>query len=455
MADVNIPNVGRGSPRLLALLGLVGPVARQKRDVIFLFLLRGGGAAFAFLTQIAIARWAGADTFGVYAVAWTWIIVLGTLSQAGFGISITRFVARYEERGRFGRAWQAVSFSGLFVLALGLVTASVAATIIYLASVLGGTILNITLLLAMAAVPLFALSELGKGVLRGMGENVLAYAPGYLLRPALLFSFVGVCFWFALPVDAVLIVGAVGVSLLVVALLQWGRIFRHRARRNPAPRRRWHVGHWLAVSLPMVLVDGHYLLISYMDLLVLDLFVSSGNVAIYFAAVKIVALIWFVPFAVSGIGARVLARSFERQDDQDFENTVRRFVHWRFWPTLVLAGLVSLLGDRVLMLFGDDFEGGLSVLRILALGLVFQAAAGPIKFLMTMTSEQNATGVILLSTAVANIALNFALIPVWGLEGAAIATVMTQVLATGLMVLQARRKLGVWSFVFTPVRKSA
>ena len=108
---------------------------------------------------------------------------------------------------------------------------------------------------------------------------------------------------------------------------------------------------------------------------------------------------------------------------------------------------MSVFGDSMLMLFGTGFEAGLPVLRILALGLVFQAAAGPIKFLMTMTSEQNASAVILCSTAAVNVALNFALIPIWGLEGAAIATVATQILATGLMIFQARRKLGVWSFV--------
>ncbi len=444
-ADIQVVQSARA--RLFALLRRRDTVARQKWDVVFLFLLRGGGAAFAFLTQIAIARWAGADVFGIYAVAWTWIIVLGTLSQAGFGISITRFVARYEERGRSARAWQAVIFSGLFVLGLGLVTALVAAAVIYSKSVFGGTVLNVTLLLAMVAVPFYALSELGKGVLRGLGESVMAYAPGYLLRPALLFSFIGAAFWFSLPIDGTLIVGAVGVSLVIVALVQWARILRHRNEAGAKVPRRWHAGHWLAISLPMILVDGHFLLVSYMDLLVLDLFVAPEVVAVYFAAVKIVALIWFVPFAVSGIGARVLAKDFERQDGQDFERSVRRFAHWSFWPTLVLAVLMSVFGDRILMLFGAGFEAGLPVLRILALGLVFQAAAGPIKFLMTMTSEQNASAVILCSTAALNIALNFALIPIWGLEGAAIATVATQILATGLMVFQARRKLGVWSFV--------
>ncbi len=436
-------------------------VARQRRETVFLFLLRGAGAAFAFFTQIAIARWAGADAFGIYAVAWTWIIVLGTLAQGGFGISMTRFIARYGERGREWRVWQTIGFAAFFVSGSSLCAALVGGLIVYFRGEGPISYRDVAFLIAMAAVPLYAFSELGKGVLRGLGDNAMAYAPGYLLRPALLFVLVALGAWGiggtwgaggtadVVALDPVFILTATFVSLAVVALWQWVRIVRRKRQKLPtgAGPVRWHARHWLAVSLPMVMVDGHYLLVSYMDLLVLDLFVPAEDVARYFAAVKIIALVWFVPFAVSGIGARVLAKSFERRKGAEFEEAVRRFAHWSFWPTLGFAVLLSLFGEWALLAFGPGFDEGIWVLRLLALGLVVQAACGPVKFLMTMTSEQNASAVILIATAIANIGLNFTLIPLWGLEGAALATVVTQALACGLMVVQAKRKLGVWSFV--------
>lgn len=431
-------------------------IAVQRRETILLFLLRGGGAGFAFLTQIAIARWAGADAFGIYAIAWTWIIVLGTLVQGGFGISMTRFVARYDERQRYGRIWKAIGFAAFFVAGASVAAGLTGAFVVGWQSDAVWGVRDVALLIAMASVPLYAFSEMGKGVLRGLGDNAMAYAPGYLLRPALLFVLVAIGAFASVALDAVFILSATFVSLALVALLQWGRIVRRKAlsRKVAAGREmsRWHAGHWLAVSLPMVMVDGHYLLVSYMDLLVLDLFVSAEEVARYFAAVKIIALVWFVPFAVSGIGARVLAQTFERGRDAEFKDAVRRFAHWSFWPTLGFALLLSVFGEWALKAFGADFDEGIWVLRLLAFGLVFQAACGPVKFLMTMTSEQNASAAILIGTALANVALNFSLIPLWGLEGAAIATVVTQMLASGLMVVQAKRKLGVWSFVGFPAR---
>src|SRR6202034_2579549 len=43
---------------------------------------------------------------------------------------------------------------------------------------------------------------------------------------------------------------------------------------------------WLAISLPILMVEGFYLLLSYTDVLVLQQFRSSHEVGIYFAVVK-------------------------------------------------------------------------------------------------------------------------------------------------------------------------
>jgi len=420
----------------------------DKRDTILLFLVRGGGAVFAFLTQIAIARWAGAGTFGIYAIAWTWIMVLGTLSQAGFGVAMTRFVSRYMERERPERAWQVIVFSAQFVTKVGIVTSFIAiGTVFFLSEENIAAATTSSMLLAMTLVPLYGLSELGQGVLRGLGDNMRAFVPGFLLRPVVLFALVSLAFISGLDIDATLVVASLGISLLFVVALQWHWIWHRGRGLEGKNHRRWHAGHWISVAVPMVMTDAYLLLVSYMDLLVLDLYVSPEKVAVYFAAVKIIALVWFFPFAVSGVSARLLAQVFERGDMSKLKNLVFKFIHWSFWPTFILSILLMISGDRILVLFGDGFADGLFVLQILACGLIFQSAAGPIKYLMTMTEEQNSSAVILIFAACANIGLNFLLIPIWGLEGAAVATVGTQVFATGLMVIQTWRRLGVWSFL--------
>src|SRR5207237_1572796 len=55
---------------------------------------------------------------------------------------------------------------------------------------------------------------------------------------------------------------------------------------------------WLAVSLPILLVESFYLLLSYTDVLVLQQFRSSEEVGVYFAVVKTLALVSFIHYAM-------------------------------------------------------------------------------------------------------------------------------------------------------------
>lgn len=59
----------------------------------------------------------------------------------------------------------------------------------------------------------------------------------------------------------------------------------------PGPKT-YEICAWLKVSLPIMMVEGFYLLLSYTDVLVLQQFRSSEEVGVYFAVVKTLALVF-------------------------------------------------------------------------------------------------------------------------------------------------------------------
>src|SRR5260370_4651580 len=61
---------------------------------------------------------------------------------------------------------------------------------------------------------------------------------------------------------------------------------------------------WLKTSLPILLVESFYLLLSYTDVLVLQQFRSSQEVGVYFAVVKTLALVSFIHYAMSATTAQ-------------------------------------------------------------------------------------------------------------------------------------------------------
>lgn len=121
---------------------------------------------------------------------------------------------------------------------------------------------------------------------------------------------------------------------------------------------------------------------------------------------------------------------------------------WIFWPSLVAVLVLVFFGDRVLDLFGPGFAAAHGALAVLAFGQLLTAATGPVGLLLNLTGHHIVSFWVYLSFAVANVGLNAILIPLFGIMGAAVATTVTVGFLRLSLVVVARRRLGIISFVF-------
>ena len=156
---------------------------------------------------------------------------------------------------------------------------------------------------------------------------------------------------------------------------------------------------------------------------------TPAEVGIYFAAGKTMALIMFVHYAVGSAVAHKFAALNARGDKDGLRAFVKDAVNWTFWSSLAGALLILALGKPLLSLFGPQFNAGYPVMFILVVGLLFRSAMGPVEYLLNMLGEQARCATVLGAAAVLNIALNFALVPAFGLVGAATATAVSLVAA--------------------------
>ena len=61
------------------------------------FLVRVANAILALLSQVLLARWMGSFEFGVYIYVWTWVLMIGALSDMGLSSAARRFIPEYTE----------------------------------------------------------------------------------------------------------------------------------------------------------------------------------------------------------------------------------------------------------------------------------------------------------------------------------------------------------------------
>lgn len=414
------------------------------------FGIRVGGAALAYISQIILARLMGAFEYGIYSLAWTWIVVLGIAACAGFSSSPNRFIPEYRKAGDAGRLRGFLTASRLIALGTGAVIALLG---IGLIQILDGSIESYYVLpasLVLLALPVFALGGVQDGIARSYDWPSLAMLPTYIWRPLTILILIVVLILAGEPASATTAaLGAVTATFLVAVWQLW-RLNRRLAGAVPKAARSNDLPVWLAVSLPMLLVEGFMQLVTSADVIMVSFWHTPDEVAVYFAASKTLALVHFVYFAVRAASAHRFSSFIHAQDMAGLEAYVRKTTRWTFWPSLAAGGLLLLAAPLLLSLFGKDFADGYPVLAILTLGVLIRASVGPADALLTMTGHQKSCALIYAGAFASNVGLNCLLIPLFGLPGAALATALAVVVEAGSLALTARRKLGLSIFILGP-----
>lgn len=381
--------------------------------------IRVTAAGLGYVLQIGLARLLGAEQYGIFALAWVWLTIAGFAGCFGFSQIVVRFWPVYRDAGDAGRQVGFMHLAHRVVLGTSLLLAILIAGGAFIHARLQPGFDPGPLLLAALAVPIFSYQDFLEGHARAEGRIALALAPPYILRQGLILVIAGAVVALGVPASAEAAMACVLGAVIIAAAYQHRRIAALSPVPNVAPvfERR----NWTRSAFTVFLADSAMMLRAYADVLIVSAFAPPAAVAVYFAATRVAALLGFVEYAVGAGAGHRFASLGVRSERQDLRAFVRRCIHMTFWPTLIGAAAITLAAPFVLLLFGPDFQAGASLVAILAVGYVVRALAGPADDLLNMLGLERLTFTIQSAGLVVNVALGLLLVPLYGIQGAAVA----------------------------------
>jgi O-antigen/teichoic acid export membrane protein len=411
------------------------------------FLLRVGSALLALVSQVLLARFMGRFEFGIYIYVWTWVLMIGAMSDVGLSSAARRFIPEYTELAKPDLLRGFLAGSQWLAFAVACAIGLAGAILVTLLSPRLETFTVIPLYLACATIPIYGLGQVQAGIAQSYDWPNLALVPFFIGRQFAITVLVGACWLIGAPTDAVTAMAIAVAATYAVTVGQFVALNRRLQKKMPSGPKRYAVRTWYATSIPIFFVEGFYLLLTYVDILVLEQLRSPDEVAVYYAAARLLAIVAFVYFAIAGATTHKFTQYHVAGDKERLRKFFAETARWTFWPSLALCVLILAFGLPLLSLFGAGFTAGYGVMFILAVGMLSRAAVGPAERLLNMLGERRQCAIVYATAFAINLSLCTLLIPRIGIAGAAVATSTALVVESILLYRAAKRRLGFHVFI--------
>jgi O-antigen/teichoic acid export membrane protein len=433
---------------LVRLLGGSSEASMTRRLAGTIFIIRVVSAALAYLSQILLARWMGGSDYGVYVYVWTWLLLLGSMMDFGISVSAQKIIPEYRSSGEHALLRGFLSGSRWMTFIVASAVSTLLAALVKLLSPWIEASAIVPLYIGCITLPAFVVANTQDGIARAHDWMRLGLMPQFIIRQSLIIGLTAGAFalGFHLGATAAMLASAAAVWIAMVGqMMMLNR--RLGGHIEPGPKA-YDFRGWLAISLPILMVEGFYLLLSYTDVLLLQQFRTSQEVGVYFAVVKTLAIVSFIHYAMSATTAHRFAEYHATGDKARLSAYVAHAIKWTFWPSLAATILLLALGKPLLWLFGPQFVTGYDIMFVAAIGLVVRSAIGPVERLLNMLGHQHICALAYALAFVMNVVLCIALVPRFGGHGAAAATSVSLVFETALLFWIVRKRLGLHVLAF-------
>jgi len=392
-----------------------------------------------YLYTALLARWVGIEYLGIYALANSIMLISEVMGKMGMESGVMRFVSRLNmdtdskniQKIIASALKMTASFS--LVIMIGLIFS---ARYIVTQVLNAQPILTTVMIVFAVAIPFNALTSVSAFATQGFKRLKYKTLVIQFLNPTLLLFSMILCFRFISMESAImapmLITGVIVFFVMIVLLKRVSGVTNNQILRAQFDT------ELLKFSYPLMFIIILQTFMHWMDILMLGYFTDAATVGLYHPAVRTAGLLNALIVSFISIYAPVMSQLHNEGDFSEMSHLYKLVSRWMITFAIPISLVFIIYPSKMMLLFGPDYMAGASVLVILTVATFIHAAFGAASPALGMSGF---TRLILwnsLGAFILNIVLNVALIPKYGILGAAWATLISLVAIGIARVLEVR-----------------
>ncbi|MBR9693067.1 flippase [Candidatus Woesearchaeota archaeon] len=413
------------------------------RGTLFIGIFTILGSLFGFLTRLVLARNLTPAEFGLFYAVFALFMLLSTLADLGYGAALVKFIPEFLATRKRSQLY----YTARYTLVVRLVTAIIISVVLaaitgWLAQHYFNDVLARPLLyLFIPVIILTVFFQFFVNVYFGFQDMFAAGLVTFLNK----FLFWLACLiLFSLGATGVLVGGwALLLSIVVLVLLFTIPMLRKlkgfRTKKGPEHDLLRRINRF---AFPSILTAVSGFVIGQIDTLILTALVSLTLVGIYNGVLATVHVLSFLGGTLAAVLFPMVSELWAKKDKRRISEGFTMLYRLALFCILPFAATMALYADIILRtLFGEEFVIGALAMRILSLGLIFLTFAQVnFSFLSGIGKPERITRIMIIA-AVFNAVFNLALIPLFGIKGAAITTTLSYLLMFIISYVDVRKDM--------------
>ncbi len=360
---------------------------------------RGSYLIFTILFSFACTRLYGAEIFGKYTFAFTLVTVLMIVAKAGLDHGLMYSIPK--------NRYKHVSFSFVMNFLVAIILIAIAWIITD----------DIYIRLMLPLIWLISAEEIFFGIYRSEGKiKEYYFINGFLTMILRVGLIIGLYYLFGKNEYSI----AIGVYISFM----FSNILYIIHNKNKFKKVIFDKSY-LMYSFPLILATMMAILINKTDILMLGIMSSNTEVGIYQITVQVANLVSALLIVFNTVFAPQISKLFHQGKQEELKELYIKATRFLSFFSLIVTTVLLIGSGLILSVFGSEFVQGQTSLILRSLGQFINIAVGGVWLMLSMTGKPRFQMYANIFAFALNILLNLLLIPAYGINGAAFASMVT------------------------------